>query len=199
MSRSLSRRTFVRGLAATSVVAAAGWRPALAAAPARQAQRELAGASFDLAIGETAVNLTGRSRVAQTINGSLPGPLLRFREGDTVALRVRNQLDEPTSIHWHGLILPFQMDGVPGVSFPGIRAGASFTYEFPVRQSGTYWYHSHSGLQELMGLYAPIVIDPRSNRSDFGCDTHPTGRTTMGSDTAGALFRIATVAPSSSR
>ena len=95
-----------------------------------------------------------------TVNGVLPAPLIRLREGQNVRLSVTNDLDEDTSIHWHGLLVPFQMDGVPGVSFPGIKPRSTFVYEFPVRQSGTYWYHSHSGLQEQMGHYGPIVIDP---------------------------------------
>ena len=161
MSRHLSRRTFVRGLAATSVVAAAGWRPVQASARERVAQAELRGVLFDLSIGETTVNLTGRRRTAHTINGSLPGPVLRFREGDTVTLRVRNQLDETTSIHWHGLILPANMDGVPGLSFDGIAPGGHYDYRFTLKQSGTYWYHSHSGVQEQRGVAGPIVIAPR--------------------------------------
>ena len=96
----------------------------------------------------------------RTLNGTLPGPLLRLREGQNFRLKVTNELDEDTSIHWHGLIVPFQMDGVPGISFPGIPARGSFTYDFPIKQSGTYWYHSHSGLQEQQGHYGPIVIDP---------------------------------------
>ena len=107
------------------------------------------------------MNFTGTTRMAQTINGSIPGPLLRWREGDTVTLRVANQLDEDTSIHWHGIILPANMDGVPGLSFHGIRPRESYTYRFDVRQSGTYWYHSHSGFQEQRGVYGPLVIDPR--------------------------------------
>ena len=160
MSRPFSRRTFVRGLAATSLVAASGWRP-LRAAPARQTQGTLSGPSFELSIGETAVNLTGRTRVAQTINGSLPGPLLRLREGDTVSLRVANRLAETTSIHWHGLILPANMDGVPGLSFDGIAPGGHYDYRFTLKQAGTYWYHSHSGVQEQRGVAGPIVIAPR--------------------------------------
>ena len=158
-----SRRTFVKGLAATGAVASAGLLPAspAAASAARRApQGELSGSAFDLRIGETEVNITGRPRRALTVNGSLPGPILRWREGDTVTLRVTNTLDEDTSIHWHGILLPSQMDGVPGLSFAGIHPGETFTYRFPVRQSGTYWYHSHSGFQEQQGLYAPIVIAP---------------------------------------
>ena len=94
------------------------------------------------------------------MNGTIPGPLVRLQGRREVRIAVRNQLDEDTSIHWHGLLVPFQMDGVPGVSFPGIKAQSTFVYEFPVRQSGTYWYHSHSGLQEQVGHYGPIIIDP---------------------------------------
>ena len=121
----------------------------------------LRGAECDLAIAERAVNLTGNPRVATLINGSLPAPTLRWREGDTVTIRVRNELAEPTSIHWHGLVLPANMDGVPGLSFHGIAPGETFTYRFPVRQSGTYWYHSHSAFQEQTGLYGALVIEPR--------------------------------------
>lgn len=115
----------------------------------------------DLAIGKQTVNFTGRSRQAVTVNRSLPAPVLRFREGDNVILRVTNHLDEDTSIHWHGIMLPANMDGVPGFSFHGIPPGETFTYEFPLKQSGTYWYHSHSGMQEAVGLYGALVIEPR--------------------------------------
>ena len=98
--------------------------------------------------------------MATTVNGTLPAPTLRWQEGDTVTLRVTNRLKEDTSIHWHGILLPTGMDGVPGLSFPGIRPGETFDYQFQVRQSGTYWYHSHSGFQEQTGLYGAIVIDP---------------------------------------
>jgi CopA family copper-resistance protein len=152
----------VKGLAAGTVAASTGWSPAnLLAQAARVDQAVLTGSEFDLSIGETAANITGRDRTALTINGSLPGPLLRWREGDTVTLRVTNRLDEPTSIHWHGIILPANMDGVPGLSFRGIHPGETWTYRFTVRQSGTYWYHSHSGFQEQQGVYGPLVIDPR--------------------------------------
>jgi FtsP/CotA-like multicopper oxidase with cupredoxin domain len=134
--------------------------PRLAAQHAT-AQQTLQGTSFDLSIGETVMNFTGSPRIAQTINGSIPGPLLRWREGDTVSLRVRNELDEDTSIHWHGIILPANMDGVPGLSFHGIRPRETYHYRFAVKQSGTYWYHSHSGFQEQRGVYGPLVIEPR--------------------------------------
>ncbi|MCT7656410.1 multicopper oxidase domain-containing protein [Oceanimonas sp. NS1] len=120
----------------------------------------LSGTEFDLVIDETPVNFTGRPRMATTINGSIPGPTLRMREGDTVTIRVTNRLKEPTSIHWHGIILPFQMDGVPGISFAGIAPGETFTYRYTLEQSGTYWYHSHSGMQELTGMYGALIIEP---------------------------------------
>ena len=122
--------------------------------------RTLSGDEIRLTVAESAFNVDGRAGHAITVNGTIPGPLIRLREGQNVRLVVDNRLDEDTSIHWHGLIVPFQMDGVPGVSFPGIRARSTFTYEFPVRQSGTYWYHSHSGLQEQIGHYGPMIIDP---------------------------------------
>ena len=120
-------------------------------------------------MARTAIGIDGRQGTAVTVDGSVPGPLLRFREGEAVTLRVRNELDEPTSIHWHGLLLPFEMDGVPGVSFPGIPPGETFTYRYPVVQSGTYWYHSHTGLQEQLGHYGPLVIDP-AGPDPVACD-----------------------------
>ena len=115
---------------------------------------------IELTIAETEVEVDGRRARATTINGTLPAPLLRFREGDEAVIHVTNRLDEDSSIHWHGILLPNAMDGVPGVTFPGIRPGETFTYLFPIRQYGTYWYHSHSGLQEQTGHYGPLVIDP---------------------------------------
>lgn len=120
----------------------------------------LTGKTYDLVIDRAAASVDGKEGHAIAINGQVPGPLLRWREGDDIELRVTNRLDEDTSIHWHGILLPFQMDGVPGVTFPGIKPGETFTYRFTVKQSGTYWYHSHSGLQEQSGHYGPIVIDP---------------------------------------
>lgn len=156
----IGRRRFVQGLAAGGALAAlGGWRAALAQ-PARQAA-ELRGTEFHLEIGETPVNFTGATRVGTTVNGQIPAPLLRWREGDTVTLHVTNRLREQSSIHWHGILLPTDMDGVPGLSFPGIDPGQTYTYRFDVRQSGTYWYHSHSGFQEQTGLYGAIVIEPR--------------------------------------
>jgi FtsP/CotA-like multicopper oxidase with cupredoxin domain len=106
------------------------------------------------------------------VNGHLPAPLLRWRQGDTVTIRVTNRLTAPTSIHWHGMILPANMDGVPGISFPGIRPGETFEYRFPVTQSGTYWYHSHSRFQEQIGLYGPIVIEPRADERQHSDREH---------------------------
>ena len=120
----------------------------------------LSGTDIKLLIGHTPVVIEGKTIHAVTINGTVPGPLLRLKEGERVRIAVTNTLDEDTSIHWHGLLVPPEMDGVPGVSFPGIRAGETFVYEFPLLQWGTYWYHSHSGLQEAEGHYAPIIIEP---------------------------------------
>lgn len=127
---------------------------------ARGQKRAGSGSTIDLRIAETPFAIGARRGVATTINGTIPGPLLRLREGEDVVLRVTNGLRHDTSIHWHGLLVPFRMDGVPGVSFPGIRPGETFEYSFRVRQSGTYWYHSHSGLQEQTGVYGPIIIGP---------------------------------------
>jgi L-ascorbate oxidase len=127
----------------------------------------VSGEKIALTIGESHFTTGGRSGHAITVNGTLPGPLIRLSEGQNVRLSVSNRLPEQSSIHWHGLILPFQMDGVPGVSFPGIDPGQTFDYQFPVVQSGTYWYHSHSGMQEAVGLYGPIVIDPADGLKDY--------------------------------
>jgi CopA family copper-resistance protein len=121
----------------------------------------LTGEEIALRVGHSAFTVGGRTGHAITLNGTLPAPLIRLREGQNFRLTVTNELDEDTSIHWHGLLVPFEMDGVPGVSFPGIPARGSFTYEFPIVQSGTYWYHSHSGLQEQQGHYGPMIIDPK--------------------------------------
>ncbi|MBO9738159.1 copper resistance system multicopper oxidase [Xanthomonas axonopodis pv. begoniae] len=157
----LSRRRFVQGLALGGVAAASGlWRnDARAAVQANPPV--LRGSSQSLQIGRLPVNFTGRPRSAITVNQRLPAPTLRWREGDTVSVRVRNALtDQPTSVHWHGLLLPANMDGVPGMSFDGIAPGQEYHYRFALRQSGTYWYHSHSMFQEQSGLYGAIVIDP---------------------------------------
>ncbi len=154
-----SRRRFLEGIGSTAAIGLIGNRSTAAQAGAPAAA--LHGTAFELNVSASPVNLTGTPRVATLINGSLPAPTLRWREGDTVTVKVRNELDEATSIHWHGIVLPANMDGVPGLSFHGIAPGEAFTYRIPVRQSGTYWYHSHSGFQEQTGLYGPLIIDPR--------------------------------------
>lgn len=162
MHSNTSRRTFVKGLAAGGLLGGLGlWRTPVWAVTGPGEPQVLAGTDFDLFIGETPVNITGNPRTAMTINGGIPGPLLRWREGDTVTLRVKNRLNADTSIHWHGILLPANMDGVPGLSFHGIEPGGMYVYQFKVRQNGTYWYHSHSGLQEQSGVYGPLVIDAK--------------------------------------
>ncbi|WP_137889226.1 copper resistance system multicopper oxidase [Pseudomonas sp. 2FE] len=162
MQSKTSRRTFVKGLAAGGILGGLGlWRTPVWAVTSPGQLTALSGTEFDLSIGETPVNITGKQRMAMTINGTLPGPLLRWREGDTVTLRVKNRLEQDTSIHWHGIILPANMDGVPGLSFHGIAPDGMYEYTFKVKQNGTYWYHSHSGLQEQVGVYGPIVIDAK--------------------------------------
>jgi CopA family copper-resistance protein len=152
----LSRRRFVQGLGGGVLLLGGGpWSRGAAAA------RELVGPNFDLTIDELPVNFTGAARRAIAVNGQVPAPLLRMRQGDVVTIRVTNRLRETTSIHWHGFILPADMDGVPGLSFDGIAPGSTFTYRFKVNQSGTYWYHSHSRFQEQVGLYGPIVVERR--------------------------------------
>ena len=162
--RMLSRRHFVQGLAAGGVIASApnmlyaseqGQQTQLGTAP------ELSGEVIEFEIAQLPVNFTGSARLATTINGSIPAPTLRLREGDNVTIKVTNRLSVPTSIHWHGIILPYQMDGVPGISFEGIAPGETFTYQFKLQQSGTYWYHSHSGFQEMTGMYGALIIEPR--------------------------------------
>src|ERR1700690_827080 len=158
-----SRRRFVQGLAGGALAAVGarhfGW--AADSPSVNQAGATLCGTEFKLEIDALAVNLTGHPAIATAVNGRIPAPLLRWREGDDVTLRVFNRLSVPTSIHWHGMIVPADMDGVPGLSFDGIGPGESYVYRFKVNQSGTYWYHSHSRFQEQTGLYGPIVIEPR--------------------------------------
>jgi len=156
-----------RGVLGSAVLAGGAaaltrWTPAWAqtASPGLAAAPALSGDDITLRVAHQMLTVDGRSSHAIGINGTVPAPLIRLREGQHARLHVVNDLDEETSVHWHGLLLPFQMDGVPGISFPGIPARSRFTYEFPVVQSGTYWYHSHSGLQEQLGHYGPIVIDP---------------------------------------
>jgi CopA family copper-resistance protein len=164
----LNRRSALRGgLVGGGLLALQGALPAWARTVSAGSSRDgaspngtLAGPDIALSIGHQSFSAGGKTAHAVTVNGSLPGPLIRLREGQTARLSVTNTLDEDASIHWHGLLVPFQMDGVPGISFPGIRPRETFVYEFPVRQHGTYWYHSHSNMQEAIGLYGPLVIDP---------------------------------------
>jgi len=160
----LSRRRFVQGLTVGAALGLAGMGSTALAAVMRHQQgpQTLSGTRFDLAYSPMKVNFTGKERFATAINGSVPAPVLRFKEGETVTLNVTNNMAVDTSIHWHGLILPSAMDGVPHISdgFKGIKPGETFKYQFKVAQSGTYWYHSHSGWQEQTGSYGAIVIDP---------------------------------------
>lgn len=163
--RFLTRRHFVQGLTLATCGAGALWRPAALFAdtpPGVGGPAVLSGYRIDLTIGPLPLNITGRPRVATAVNGSLPAPTLRLREGDSVTINVTNRLAESSSIHWHGLRLPADQDGVPGLSFAGIAPGETHTYRFPVRQGGTYWYHSHSGMQEQTGLYGALVLVPRA-------------------------------------
>jgi CopA family copper-resistance protein len=166
----LPRRRFVQGLALGGAAAALGLPFRALSAEGADVGRAPGGTRFDLAIGELPVDFTGRRRVATVVNGQLPAPLLRWRQGDTITLRVRNTLPVASSIHWHGIVLPADMDGVPGLSFAGIPPGGEYTYRFAVNQSGTYWYHGHSRFQEQTGLYGPIVVAPR------GGERHPAQR-----------------------
>ena len=160
-TRLWSRRQLLGGAGAFGLGAALERLAPAYARTTEQAQRQaLSGNVFDLVIAEAPLRVGSRTGTAMTINGTLPGPLVRLREGEDVTLNVTNRLKETSSIHWHGLLVPPDMDGVPGVSFAGIEPGATFTYRFAVKQSGTYWAHSHSGGQELLGLYFPLIIDP---------------------------------------
>jgi L-ascorbate oxidase len=145
------------------------WLGRVAAAAVLSLSAAAGAATHDLSIGRIPVNLSGAPATAIGINGTVPGPVLRFKEGEELVINVTNTLDEDTSIHWHGMILPFRQDGVPGISFDGIKPGATHTYRFPAQQSGTYWYHSHSGLQEQAGVYGAIVIEPKA-REPFRFD-----------------------------
>jgi FtsP/CotA-like multicopper oxidase with cupredoxin domain len=148
----LKRRDFLRTAAVGGAAAGLShmfpaWAATTSHGAARKGSEVLAGRDVGLTISRHEFMVNGRAGHAIAMNGTIPGPLLRFREGEQIRIAVRNELDEDTSIHWHGLIVPFQMDGVPGISFPGIKARSTFVYEFPLKQAGTYWYHSHSGLQ----------------------------------------------------
>lgn len=158
----MQRRTFVKGVAVASLMSLTAVNlKAQSKSKNINTNHILKGKEFFLEIDYTTVNITGKSAVATTINGQISGPTLVWNEGDEVTLHVTNYLAETSSIHWHGIILPTHMDGVPGFSFNGIPSGETFTYKFKVQQHGTYWYHSHSGFQEQTGVYGVIVIEPK--------------------------------------
>lgn len=163
----MNRRDFLRFAGHSSMIGAlsvaqAGLFPrwAVSSESGNRGIKSIQGQDFDLHIQEFPISLAGRTARAVGVNGQFPAPLLRFKEGEPVTINVTNHLKEDTSIHWHGLLVPFYMDGVPGVSFPGIKPGETFQYQFTLPQSGTYWYHSHSGFQEPLGHYGPLIIDP---------------------------------------
>ena len=161
--KTLDRRSFVKGIMAAGGFMAASATPLMASKTYKTTTKssELSGTEFFLTIDKTMVNYTGEVAIATTVNGMLPAPTLKWREGDEITLHVKNNLNVDSSIHWHGIILPFEMDGVPGITFNGIKPGETFTYKFTVNQSGTYWYHSHSGFQEQTGVHGVIVIEPK--------------------------------------
>jgi len=182
----ISRRRFVQGLAVGGAVAALDWggRQAFGETGQQHTPATLTSKDFELTIDSLPVKFSGRQSVATAVNGSVPGPILRWREGDTVTVAVTNRLKVPTSIHWHGMRVPADMDGVPGLSFRGIAPGKTFLYRIPVVQSGTYWYHSHSRFQEQTGLAGALIVEPREKDSiEFNkeyvvflsdwTDTHP--------------------------
>lgn len=168
----LNRRKFLSGagIVAGSAMIAPAWAGAEFKSdynPAAKETQILTGNEFDLYVRKMPVVIDGRNTTATLINDSLPAPTLKMKEGETVTIRVHNEMDETTSIHWHGLIVPYEMDGVPGISFDGIPPKSTFTYTFKLQQSGTYWYHSHSGFQEQTGMFGAIVIEPK------GRERHP--------------------------
>ncbi|MGE0420442.1 MAG: multicopper oxidase domain-containing protein, partial [Acetobacteraceae bacterium] len=152
------RRRFLAGLATAATLSSRSGFAQPSQPPSGPSL--LDGTDFALDVAPLSVNLTGRSRVATAVNGQIPAPILRWREGDTVRLAVTNRLATTTSIHWHGIRTPSNMDGVPGLSFPGIAPGETFVYRFQVPQSGTYWYHAHSAFQEQTGIYGALIVDP---------------------------------------
>ncbi len=157
---SKSRRRFITQAGATGAILGLNSLVPAFAVETLGLSPEQATRPIDLNITRQPLDIGGRLGDTVTISGSIPGPLVRLKEGQDAVMRVTNQLDEDTSIHWHGLLVPYEMDGVPGVSYAGIKPGETFRYAFPVKQSGTYWYHSHSGLQEQQGHYGPLIIDP---------------------------------------
>ena len=161
-SPSLGRRRFVQGAGVLGAGAALGMRSRPASALTGPGQPPaLYGNRFDLRLDRITVNKTGTPAWANAINGGVPGPVLYWREGDVVTINLTNNLPVLTGVHWHGIIIPNPMDGVPGLEFPGIRPGETFTNRFPVVQSGTYWYHSHMGYQEQKGAIGALIIEPK--------------------------------------
>lgn len=173
MTTLINRRRMITstvGLAAAASLPVPAWAKGASLPHARNGFGELSGEEINLSIADHHFMTGGRMGHAFAVNGTVPGPLIRLKQGQDVRLHVTNKLDEDSSIHWHGLLLPFQFDGVPGVSFPGIKPGETFTYEFPIRQAGTYWWHSHSGLQEQAGHYGPIIIESAEPDSRYDRD-----------------------------
>lgn len=173
MTTRINRRRMITstvGLAAAASLPVPAWAKGASLPHARNGFGELSGEEINLRIADHHFMTGGRMGHAFAVNGTVPGPLIRLKQGQDVRLHVTNKLDEDSSIHWHGLLLPFQFDGVPGVSFPGIKPGETFTYEFPIRQAGTYWWHSHSGLQEQAGHYGPIIIESAEPDSRYDRD-----------------------------
>lgn len=166
MTRDLTRRVFLRRLGGVGAAAFLGRFTTGCATPRATAGRrellQISGPRLELELAHQRIEVAGKPTWATTINGGIPGPEIRLKEGQDAILRVKNTLEETSSIHWHGLLVPYRMDGVPGVSFEGIPAGETFEYRFPIRQSGTYWYHSHSGLQEQTGIFGPLIIEPNT-------------------------------------
>ena len=159
-TNSFTRRHFLKSTGAMGLLAGLESLVPAYAAQVSGLGRRAGGQAIDLQVHSATLQIADKAASAITVNGTIPGPLVRLQEGTATTMRVTNQLAEDTSIHWHGMILPEAMDGVPGVSYAGIKPGETFTYHFPVNQSGTYWYHSHSGLQEQQGHYGPLIIDP---------------------------------------
>lgn len=161
LSSNVDRRRFVQGTAMLGATAALGFGSSNAwAASDFREPKVLTGTEFNLSVTRQPINITGRKSWANAINGGVPGPVLRWRQGDVVNIHLKNEMPDLTGFHWHGIILPNDMDGVPGLEFPGIEPGGSYHYRFPVLQSGTYWYHSHMGYQEQKGAYGALIIDP---------------------------------------
>ena len=185
----IDRRRLLRAAAMAGGGAALGLQAPSWAQAGTAGLRTLSGDEITLRIARTSMRIDGKPSRAIGINGSAPGPLIRLREGQDVRIRVINALDTDTSLHWHGLLVPFQYDGVPGVSFPGIRAGETFDYRFRVTQSGTYWYHSHSGGQEQEGLYGPIVIDPAGSEAEPADREHVVMLSDHSDESPEAIFR----------